>query len=146
MAFHDGRRRWMAVLANSELEPLEALLAAAPALPNHVLLRGPEVGLVMVQGRAAGTVFNLGEMTATRCTVRNADASVGHAYLAGRHLRRAELAAALDAALQDAETFEAIDRAIITPLARLQAQARADQALRAKETRVDFATLATMRA
>lgn len=146
MSTHDARRRWMAVLAHSELEPLETLLAAVPALPSHAVLRGPEIGLVMVQGRAGGGAFNLGEMTVTRCTIRNTDGAVGHAYLAGRHLRRAELAAALDAALQEPAAFEALDRAVIAPLAAMQAEERAVQAARAEETRVEFATLATMRA
>ena len=41
-------------------------------LPDYRVLRGPEAGLVMVRGRTGGggAPFNLGEMTATRCTVR----------------------------------------------------------------------------
>lgn len=136
----------MAVLAGADLQALEAALATAPALPPHVRLRGPETGLVMVQGRAGGgTPFNLGEITVTRCTVRNAGGLIGHAYLAGRDQRRAELAAALDAALQDPATAGPLQQAVITPLAEAQAVARAALAGHAAATRVDFATLATMR-
>ena len=58
----------------------------------------------MVRGRAGGggAPFNLGEMTvdALHCAHRHA-ACVGHAYVAGRDERQAELAALLDALLQD---------------------------------------------
>ena len=70
---------------------------------RYRVLRGPEAGLVMVRGRAGGggAPFNLGEMTATRCTVRTEAGFVGHAYVAGRNERQAELAALADALLQD---------------------------------------------
>ena len=56
----------------------------------------------MARGRPGGdgAPFNLGEMTVTRCTVRLEDGTVGHAYVAGRDMRQAELAAVLDAVLQ----------------------------------------------
>jgi len=144
---HVARQRWMAVLARAELAQLTALLADAPALPDHVVLRGPENGLVMLRGRAggAGGRFNLGEMTVTRCTVRNADGYVGHAYIKGRARPLASLAAALDAALQDPARQAALLARVIAPLAAAQDQARAAVARRAAATRVDFFTLSTMR-
>jgi alpha-D-ribose 1-methylphosphonate 5-triphosphate synthase subunit PhnG len=142
-----GRQAWMSVLANAPLAAIEARLAEVAPLSPHTRLRGPEIGLVMVQGRAGGdgAAFNLGEMTVTRCTVRNVAGQVGHAYLAGRDLRRAELAAALDAALQAPSGSEALLRTIIAPLAEAQTAARQEVAARAATTRVDFFTLATMR-
>lgn len=142
-----ARQRWMAVLARAQLARLTALLADVPALPPHVVLRGPENGLIMLRGRAggAGSRFNLGEMTVTRCTVRNADGFVGHAYIKGRERPLATLAAALDAALQDPARREDLQAAVITPLAAEQAEARAAIARRAAATRVDFFTLSTMR-
>jgi alpha-D-ribose 1-methylphosphonate 5-triphosphate synthase subunit PhnG len=143
----ERRQRWMAILARAERPAIEARLSTLDPLPAHRRLRGPEIGLVMVQGRAGGSgaPFNLGEMTVTRCTVHNERGTVGHAYVAGRDQRRAELAAALDAALQDPEAGPALEQAVILPLAaRLAA---ADNAVRAQAeaTRVDFFTLATMR-
>ncbi len=95
------RRHWMAVRARAEAEAIAALLAPLPAFPAHEKLRPAETGLVMVRGRAGGdgAPFNLGEMTVTRCAVRLGE-TVGHAYVAGRDKRQAELAAVLDAALQ----------------------------------------------
>jgi alpha-D-ribose 1-methylphosphonate 5-triphosphate synthase subunit PhnG len=141
------RKRWMAVLAKADTAAIEAQLATAAPLPPHKRLRGPETGLVMVQGRAggSGSAFNLGEMTVTRCTIHNARGVLGHAYIAGRDPRRAELAAALDAALQDPEDGLSLERAVVLPLAAAQAAADARTRAQAETTRVDFFTLATMR-
>ena len=142
-----ARQRWMAVLARAELSQITALVADVAPLPSHVVLRGPENGLVMLRGRAggAGGRFNLGEMTVTRCTVRNADGYVGHAYIQGREKPLAAIAAALDAALQTPARHDGLQTAVITPLANAQAAARAAIARRAAATKVDFFTLSTMR-
>jgi alpha-D-ribose 1-methylphosphonate 5-triphosphate synthase subunit PhnG len=142
-----ARQRWMAVLARASADKIEAALAAAPKLPGHTVLRGPEAGLVMVRGRAGGSgaPFNLGEMTVTRCTVRNDAGHIGHAYVAGRDARQAELAAALDAALQDTANRDALNEAVIAPLADAQAARRAAATRKAAATRVQFFTMATMR-
>jgi alpha-D-ribose 1-methylphosphonate 5-triphosphate synthase subunit PhnG len=145
--FTDRRQKWMAVLARAARPAIEARLAELRPLPGHRRLRGPETGLVMVQGRAGGSgaPFNLGEMTVTRCTVHNELGCVGHAYIAGRDPHKAELAASLDAALQDPEMGPALEEAVILPLADALAAADADVRAQAEATRVDFFTLATMR-
>jgi alpha-D-ribose 1-methylphosphonate 5-triphosphate synthase subunit PhnG len=84
-------------------------------------------------------------MTVTRCTVRNARGQIGHAYIAGRDGQKAELAAALDAALQDPELGPELEARVITPLAEALAQADNTVRAEAEATRVDFFTLATMR-
>jgi len=144
---HAPRQRWMAVLARASAEELRGRLAACPALPAFTRLRGPETGLVMVRGRAGGSggAFNLGEMSVTRCTIRTEHGQIGHAYVAGRDARQAELAAALDAALQDAERNDELERCVIAPLAAAQADARAAEDRKAAATRVEFFTMATMR-
>lgn len=141
----EARRAWMSVLARATATELAA--AGAGHLPAYVRLRGPEVGLVMLQGRAGGTgaAFNLGEATVARCSVRTAAGVIGHAYSLGRDTRQAELAAALDAALQDPATGAAVEAAVIAPLAAIQAERRALTARRAAATQVQFFTLATMR-
>ena len=141
------RRHWMGVLARARTEEIEARLAALPPAPPHARLRGPETGLVMVRGRAGGdgAPFNLGEMTVTRCAVRLEDGRVGHAYVAGRDARQAELAALLDALLLDEAARPAIRDAVIAPLAAVQAEARAELARRAAATRVQFFTMTQMR-
>src|SRR4051794_9306295 len=98
---HAARRHWMSVLARADAAELQQRLGPPP---TYQVLRGPEAGLVMVRGRTGGggAPFNLGEMTTTRCTVRTDSGCVGHAYVAGRNERLAELAALADALLQDA--------------------------------------------
>ena len=142
-----ARRRWMAILARARPAEIERLLAPLPPLPGYTRLRGPESGLVMLRGRAGGTgtAFNCGEMTVTRCTVRDRGGRIGHAYIPGRDLRHAELAAALDAAMQEPERAPALEAAVIAPLAADQHDAREAKARRAAATRVEFFTMATMR-
>jgi alpha-D-ribose 1-methylphosphonate 5-triphosphate synthase subunit PhnG len=147
----EPRRRWMAVLARASGVEIERYLDAAPTLPPHVRLRGPETGLIMVRGRAggAGAPFNLGEMTVTRCSVRmegsGGAALIGHAYVAGRDVAQAELAARLDAGLQDPALRDFLLERVIAPLAADQAERREAIASRAAATRVQFFTMATMR-
>jgi alpha-D-ribose 1-methylphosphonate 5-triphosphate synthase subunit PhnG len=101
----------------------------------------------MGRGRAGGdgAAFNLGEMTVTRCAVRLEDGRVGHAYVAGRDARQAELAALVDALLLDDATRPAIAEAVIEPLAAAQDARRAAEARRAAATRVQFFTMTQMR-
>jgi alpha-D-ribose 1-methylphosphonate 5-triphosphate synthase subunit PhnG len=141
------RRRWMAVLARASAADIERHLADLPPAPPHVTLRGPETGLVMVRGRAGGdgAPFNLGEMTVTRCAVRLPDGRVGHAYVAGRDARQAELAALCDALLLGGADRRAVEAAVIAPLAAAQREKRTAEAARAAATRVSFFTMAQMR-
>ncbi len=141
------RRRWMAVLARAPAGALEALLEQAGGAPGYTVLRGPEGGLVMVRGRAGGrgAAFNLGEMTVTRCSVRLDSGPIGHAYVAGREPRRAELAALVDALMQDPERTDTLQASIIAPLEASQAARRAERAGKAAATRVQFFAMQTMR-
>ena len=145
---HNARRHWMAVLARAAAGELEAGLAAHGGAPLYQCLRGPESGLVMVRGRAGGggAPFNLGEMTVTRCTVRTADGQIGHAYVRGRDARQAELAAALDALLQDPVRGAALHAGVIVRLAAEQAAGRSETARKAAATKVQFFAMRNMRA
>ncbi len=141
------RQRWMAVPARAPADDLSARLQACGALPGWRRLRGPDTGLVMVRGRigGGGAPFNLGEMTVTRCTVRSECGFTGHAYVAGRDDRRAELAAAADAMLQDPELRPLLESNVITPLGAQQNERRSALAARAAATRVQFFAMQKMR-
>jgi alpha-D-ribose 1-methylphosphonate 5-triphosphate synthase subunit PhnG len=97
----------------------------------------------MLRGRAGGTGerFNLGEMTVSRCTVALPSGRVGHAYVAGSDPRHAELAAVLDALLQDPSHREIIQRDLVEPLAARLAARRQAALGQASATRVEFFTL-----
>jgi alpha-D-ribose 1-methylphosphonate 5-triphosphate synthase subunit PhnG len=144
---HAARRRWMSILAKASAAELEQAVAAVHektgALPAYRLIRRPEVGMTMVRARAGGTgrVFNLGEMTMTRCALRTADDFVGTAYVAGRSQRHAELAALFDALLQDPARRPQAMALVIDPLARGQALRRNRRVERSAGTRVDFFTV-----
>ena len=143
-----ARRRWMAVLARASAADLAALLDRHAVMPGYTKIRGPEAGLVMVRGRTGGggAPFNLGEMTVTRCTVRTESGEVGHAYVAGRDARQAELAAVLDAMLQDPRQAFALQANVIGPLAEAQRAQRAGVAEKAAATKVQFFAMRNMRA
>lgn len=132
------RARWMGVLARASRAELETAWQALAGQPTYQVLRRPEVGLVMVQGRAGGTgnPFNLGEMTVTRATVRLADGTVGHSYAAGRDTRKAELAAVFDALLQHGGHAD-----LVADLAGRQAEARNLASRKAAATKVEFFTM-----
>jgi alpha-D-ribose 1-methylphosphonate 5-triphosphate synthase subunit PhnG len=141
---HAARRRWMAVLARADVDELGDRLGA---LPPYRVLRGPEAGLVMVRGRTGGggAPFNLGEMTTTRCTVRTETGFVGHAYVAGRNERLAQLAALADALLQDPMQQDRLLEDVIEPLAATQQARRDTVAAKAAATRVQFFAMRNMR-
>lgn len=138
-----ARQRWMAVLAKTERQEIECAWRDLGAAPAFTHLRRPETGLVMVRARAGGdgSPFNMGEMTVTRCSVRLDNGIVGHAYVAGRDPRHAELAAVADALMQDPTRRAAVQAAIIEPLAAAQCERRKRAARKAAATRVDFFTL-----
>jgi len=82
----DTRKGWMSLLAKAPTGQLKELWDGVGQVPDHTVLRAPEVGGVMVRGRTGGTgaPFNLGEMTVTRCSLKLANGTVGHAYVQGR--------------------------------------------------------------
>lgn len=133
----------MSVLAQAPIESLEAAWAVFGHGARYRILKAPEVGLVMVRARAGGTGsrFNLGEMTATRCTVELDGGAIGQAWVGGRRTRHAEVAAAFDAMLQDPERRPGLERAVIAPLAEAAVRRRAEAAGRAATTRVEFFTM-----
>ena len=133
------RQNWMGLLARANPARLAALF---PDLPPHDMLRPPEVGAVMVQGRAGGTglPFNLGEMSVTRCVLRLASGAVGHAHVQGRDKAHATRAAILDALLQT-DRASGLQTTVLAPLAAEESARRQARAAKAAATKVEFFTL-----
>jgi alpha-D-ribose 1-methylphosphonate 5-triphosphate synthase subunit PhnG len=139
-----ARRARLSTLATAPAARLLALWSDGwgGSAPAHDILRPPEIGTVMVRGRAGatGAPFNLGEMTVTRATVRLADGAVGHGHVQGRD-KEAALTAALIDALCEAGEAAPLEAAILAPLrAEAEAQRRA-RAARAAATKVEFFTM-----
>ena len=140
---HFERKTWMSVLAKAPAGRIAALLDAAMERPDFSWLRAPEIGSTMVRGRQGGTgaPFNLGEVTVTRCALKLASGVVGHAYIQGRRKADAEAAALVDALMQT-DAAEALQTAVIDPLAVEHAVARQARAEKAAATKVEFFTMA----
>ncbi len=136
------RQAWMATLAKSSADMLLEVWQEAGLKPVFEWLRTPEIGAVMVRGAMGGTgaAFNLGEMTVTRCSLRLQDGVVGHAYVAGRDRKKAEISALCDALMQTDQAVVVREK-ILEPLKDATLAARTGTAQKAAATKVDFFTL-----
>lgn len=138
------RQTWMATLAKAALNDLIQKVSSLANLPDYGFLRHPEIGLVMVRGRAGGTgqSFNLGEITITRCVVQLALNDgfpiAGFGYVAGRSHRHAELAALCDALLQHPSWHSRVWAQVIEPLEQIAQTKQEQQKRQTEATRVNF--------
>ncbi len=137
------RKAWMSLLAKAPEGRVAQLLDAAMSRPAFSWLRAPEIGSTMVRARAGGTgaLFNLGEMTVTRCALTLESGEVGHAYIQGRCKPDAEAAALVDALMQT-QAAEELRRTVLEPLEAELSAAKAARAAKAAATKVDFFTVA----
>lgn len=131
----------MSLLAGARKERLDALFPR-DRLPQFTYLRKPETGLVMLRGRQGGTgsPFNIGEATLTRCSIRLANGTIGHAFVMGRSFEHAVSAAVCDALLQGSDNTR-LTQEVITPLAHDRAERERQMALKNAATKVDFFTM-----
>jgi alpha-D-ribose 1-methylphosphonate 5-triphosphate synthase subunit PhnG len=138
------RQRWLSLLAKAPPARLENLWQGLGPVPAYNVLRRPEIGLVMVQGRISGSgaAFCAGEMTATRTAVRLDSGEIGIGYVGGRASRQAEIAAVIDALGQRSEWRDALKTRIMAPLAAEAEARRRLTAARAAATKVEFFTVA----
>ncbi|QFT58842.1 Alpha-D-ribose 1-methylphosphonate 5-triphosphate synthase subunit PhnG [Sulfitobacter sp. THAF37] len=137
------RQGWISLLATCDAADLDGVWQDLDPAFDHQVLRAPEIGSVMVRGRAGavGAAFNLGEITVTRCSVRLSTGEDGHAYVQGRDRTKALRAALLDAAMQTAAAA-GIREKVLGPLSEKARQRRATRAAKAAATKVDFFTMA----
>lgn len=136
------RRDWMSVLAKAPASALVGAWGGSGLAPDFSWVRAPEIGTVMVRGRAGsfGAPFNLGEMMVTRCCLRLTGGAVGHAYVQGCDKEKARIAALVDALMQT-DAAAAVRGVILDPLVRSAKAARRARAGKAAATRVEFFTL-----
>lgn len=139
---NEARKAWMSLLAKAPAGRAAELFAEARQAPSFNWLRQPEIGSVMVRGRAGGTgaPFNLGEMTITRCALKIATGEVGHAYIQGRRKADAEAAALIDALMQT-DQADSVQAQVLTPLEAEMTEAKTKRARKAAATKVDFFTM-----
>jgi alpha-D-ribose 1-methylphosphonate 5-triphosphate synthase subunit PhnG len=136
------RQEWMSLLARAPEHAMMLLWDKVADRPSFKWLRSPEIGGVMVRGRAGaiGAPFNLGEMTVTRCSLALEDGTVGHGYVQGRSKPKAEAAALIDALMQT-EAAARVTELVITPLKTQMQDTRKARAAKAAATKVEFFTL-----
>lgn len=136
-----ARRDRMGLVARSGPRAA-ALFAEAGLQAEFEILRAPEIGSVMVQGRAGGTggAFNLGEVTVTRCSLKLASGAVGHGYIQGRDRDAAQAAALLDALMQTDAAPQA-EAAVLAPLRAEEEARRKARSEKAAATKVEFFTM-----
>lgn len=137
------RKQWMAVLAKADVEELEKATHFIVKKMKYYFLRPPETGLIMVRAKIGGTgrSFHLGEMTVTRCTIQIKNGFRGTAYVMGRNKRHAELAAILDALLQDPSQHTSLMDSVIHPLRDSLQKRKERLAQKIATTRVEFFTM-----
>lgn len=140
------RATWIGELSRADGERLRALFETFEAKrvgrPDYRVLKGPEIGLVMTRGRIGGdgAPFNLGETTVTRCVVRLSSGEQGVAYAMGRDKAKAEISALCDALMQT-DAADALDAAVIAPLAADRRRRAERTAREAAATKVEFFTM-----
>ena len=140
---HIERQAWLSTMAQAPADRLIALCQSAGVEVPHSVLRAPEIGTVMVRGRAGavGAAFNLGEMTVTRASVRLTESgAVGHGYVQGRSHEAATYAALVDALCQT-DQGSALIASVITPLRAEKAARDSARTARAAGTKVEFFTM-----
>ena len=138
-----SRRSWLSILAKSPFSEIQTLWEKLELNLEWELIRKPEIGMVMVQGRTGGNgqAFNLGEMTVTRAAVRLKNGSAGLGYVQGRSKKQAELCAVIDATLQTPANHSKVVNNLITPLKDNLDLLKKRRSKKAANTKVDFFTL-----
>lgn len=136
------RRAALGILARSPAGLLAERMGHIET-PAFTWLRKPETGTLMLRGRIGGdgALFNVGEATLTRCTLRTADGTVGVGTVLGRDTLKAERVALCDALLQQPSMAADVLATVIAPLARVEHESHVRQAAATAASRVDFFTL-----
>ena len=136
----EARRDWLATLVRV---PANEVIAASNEFDfSVVILKGPEVGLLMINGRihSTGRPFHLGEVSLTKCVLKDDQGLLGYGHIIGRNKQQAKAIALFDLALQRNDSAEAA-------LVRLNAwkedvaEIDAMESEAVEETRVDFLTM-----
>ena len=140
---HSGAKRAVDLIARATRAEINALWQNGEGPPSASLLRGPETGLVMVQGRigGGGAPFNMGEVTVSRCSVRLASGTIGHAQALGTDREKARLGAIAHALWQEGTSRERVEQALLTPVEARLADERQRKSEETAATRVDFFTM-----
>ena len=136
------RSKWMSILSKSSDKSLANLFQSTEIYSAYKILKKPEIGSVMVRGKIGGTgeLFNVGEVTITRCSILLNTGKMGFSYIQGRNKKKAITAAICDALMQT-HLSPQIRNKILIPLIKEEELRKKNIAKKAKATKVDFFTL-----
>lgn len=142
-----GRKRWMSLLAHADFDILKKASLLVSDWPKFSFKVLPTTGLVMLSGMMGGkgALFSVGEATVTRCLVLDACGFTGVAYILGRNRQHAEIAARLDAMLQNPDKEELIRNAVIARLEKVELEIRSAHEKDLRKTEIHFSAMKTMR-
>jgi alpha-D-ribose 1-methylphosphonate 5-triphosphate synthase subunit PhnG len=137
------RAHWLSVLAQTDPQDLDQAWSRLDDKPAYQFLRKPEVGMILVQGRAGNTGkrFNFGEMTVTRCTIQTKGGLKGVGYISGCKTKMSEHIAVLDAMLQDPKRYPELKASLIDPFEQIIQDQKDRVAGQAGATKVNFFTM-----
>ena len=139
----NNRQHWMSIMARADYQEFAEYWQSTNISPEFTSLRPAEIGMIMLKGKVNGdgNAFNMGEATITRCSVQFSSGVIGSSYILGRNKQHAELAAVVDAQLQQGEFNEQIVENVLLPLSILHEQKQTQYQSKAIKTKVDFFTL-----
>lgn len=137
------RQKWMSVLAQSQFSELKSRWDTLALAPEYAMVRQPEIGLAQVRARmgSTGRQFNVGDATITRAVIKLSSGELGYSYLQGRSKSHAELAAVIDALMQNDQYLEVLNSQLIEPLAALKHERDSQRAQEVASSKVDFFTM-----
>jgi phosphonate C-P lyase system protein PhnG len=139
-ALKSARQEWLSVLVRV---PADAVIESAQQFSFEVSeLKSPEVGMIMTDARihASGPGFHLGEVTLTRCVLKDELGHLGYGQILGRNANQALAIARFDLALQRQDTASQAEESLAVwrdEIAALDAM----QSERVEATRVNFFTM-----
>ena len=139
-ALKEARKQWLQVLVRV---PASDLIEASTAFSfDIVVLKAPEVGLMMTNGRihSTGQPFHLGEVSLTRCVLKDDLGHLGYGHILGRNKAQSRAIALFDLALQRSDSSDQATQLLDAWNAEIE-EVEAMEAERVEDTRVDFFTM-----
>ena len=139
-ALKTARQDWLSILVRVPTD--ELIKVAHQWIFPVVILTSPGVGLMMTNGRihSTGGSFNVGEVSLTKCVLKDAEGHLGYGHILGRSHQQAHAIAMFDLARQRVDTSESA----IQQLEKWRQQIdelTSQESARVEATRVDFFTM-----
>ena len=139
---NESRKQWLSYLATADENYLISLWDNLNMKIEYNWLREPEIGSIMVQGKAGATGdnFNVGEVTITRGSLNVDEKIQGNGSVQGKKKYKTKMSV-LGNPLIKTEKKKIIKRNIIDKLIKYKNNKRNEILSKTEATKVDFFTL-----